>query len=85
MNIEPVKSSYHHSFHILTTPNNSFERTARWLAPHQCCVISLRLRVERGQPLSPSVMFLHDLEHKLADTKFPEQRLQRNQLEINSR
>ncbi len=35
--------------------NKSFERTARQLAFHQSCVVSLRLRVAGGQPLNSSV------------------------------
>jgi len=36
-------------------PNKSFERTARQLAYHQHCAVSLRLSLWSGQPLNSSV------------------------------
>ena len=38
-----------------TPPNKSFERTARQLASHQSCAVSLRLCAAGGQPLNSSV------------------------------
>ncbi len=40
---------------IKAQSNKSFERTARQLASHQCCVVLSALRVAGGQPLNSGV------------------------------